>query len=91
MIKLFSAKEKQRVLSNTGDENGGSNKSGKLTPGELRLQKDISELNLAKTMSIKYDILSRTHVQHDKPFLVRCAARCRALDTHGATTHTSAL
>jgi len=49
MIKLFSVKEKQKA-------DAASNAAGgtKLTSGELRLQKDVSELNLAKGTTIEF-------------------------------------
>lgn len=49
MIKLFSVKEKQKAEA--ANNNG---KTAKQTPGELRLQKDISELNLQRTTSIDF-------------------------------------
>mmetsp|Transcript_47738 Transcript_47738/g.153045 ORF Transcript_47738/g.153045 Transcript_47738/m.153045 type:complete len:184 (+) Transcript_47738:269-820(+) len=51
MIKLFSVKEKQK-------KEAASAVNGKVvkkeTPGELRVQKDLSELNLAKTTSLAF-------------------------------------
>ncbi|CAK0786465.1 putative NEDD8-conjugating enzyme Ubc12-like [Coccomyxa viridis] len=49
MIKLFSVKEKQK--QEAASANG---KGVKQSAGEIRLQKDISELNLSKGMSIKF-------------------------------------
>mmetsp|Transcript_31450 Transcript_31450/g.68765 ORF Transcript_31450/g.68765 Transcript_31450/m.68765 type:complete len:182 (-) Transcript_31450:370-915(-) len=49
MIKLFSVKEKQK--QEAANNNGGVKRQ---TAGELRLQKDISELNLAKTTTIDF-------------------------------------
>ncbi|KAK9918997.1 hypothetical protein WJX75_008563 [Coccomyxa subellipsoidea] len=49
MIKLFSVKEKQKK-----EAAAANGKGVKQSAGELRLQKDISELNLQKGMSIKF-------------------------------------
>jgi ubiquitin-conjugating enzyme E2 M len=49
MIKLFSVKQKQREAAESAN---GRAPIKKQSAGELRLQKDISELNLAKTTSI---------------------------------------
>ncbi|KAG6588622.1 NEDD8-conjugating enzyme Ubc12, partial [Cucurbita argyrosperma subsp. sororia] len=51
MIKLFKVKEKQREIAKNAD---GKPPVKKQTAGELRLQKDISELNLPKTCSISF-------------------------------------
>jgi len=48
MIKLFSVKEKQK------QEATAAKAGPRQTSGELRLQKDISELNLASTTSIHF-------------------------------------
>lgn len=48
MIKLFSVKEKQQK------EAAAASGRLKQSPGELRLQKDISELNLAKGTTIVF-------------------------------------
>lgn len=48
MIKLFSVKEKQKQQAAI------SNGKGKQSAGELRLQKDISELRLEATTSINF-------------------------------------
>lgn len=48
MIKLFSVKQKQKENSANGRP------INKQSAGELRVQKDISELNLAKTTSISF-------------------------------------
>lgn len=50
MIKLFSVKEKQKAEAAAN----GNGKVIKQTPGELRLMKDMSELNLAKTTSMQF-------------------------------------
>eukprot|EP00271_Cylindrocystis_brebissonii_P011632 TRINITY_DN29515_c0_g1_i1.p1 TRINITY_DN29515_c0_g1~~TRINITY_DN29515_c0_g1_i1.p1 ORF type:complete len:183 (+),score=30.04 TRINITY_DN29515_c0_g1_i1:381-929(+) len=49
MIKLFSVKQKQKEESERGRPLGK-----KKSPGELRVQKDISELNLQKTTGIVF-------------------------------------
>jgi len=49
MIKLFSVKQKQREAAENAN---GRPPVKKQSAGELRLQKDISELNLAKTTTI---------------------------------------
>ncbi|KAK9947128.1 hypothetical protein M0R45_012563 [Rubus argutus] len=49
MIRLLKVKEKQREVAQA---NGGSSHVKKQTAGELRLHKDISELNLPKPCSI---------------------------------------
>jgi ubiquitin-conjugating enzyme E2 M len=49
MIKLFSVKEKQKK-----EAAAGVGKGIKQSAGELRVQKDISELNLAKGTSINF-------------------------------------
>jgi len=49
MIKLFSVKEKQKLEA--GDTNGGVKRQ---TAGEIRLQKDISELHLTKSTTIEF-------------------------------------
>ncbi|GFP92709.1 probable nedd8-conjugating enzyme ubc12-like [Phtheirospermum japonicum] len=51
MIKLFKVKEKQRELA---ESTNGKPPVKKQSAGELRLQKDISELNLPKTCSIAF-------------------------------------
>uniref|UniRef100_A0A9I9D3P9 UBC core domain-containing protein n=1 Tax=Cucumis melo TaxID=3656 RepID=A0A9I9D3P9_CUCME len=51
MIKLFKVKEKQREIAANAN---GVPPVKKQTAGELRLQKDISELNLPKTCSISF-------------------------------------
>ncbi|KAJ7566112.1 hypothetical protein O6H91_02G088800 [Diphasiastrum complanatum] len=51
MIKLISVKQKQREAAQSGS---GGPPIKKQSPGELRVQKDISELNLAKTTSIAF-------------------------------------
>ncbi|KAE8655113.1 NEDD8-conjugating enzyme Ubc12 [Hibiscus syriacus] len=51
MILLFKVKEKQRELAENA--NGGA-PAKKQSPGELRLHKDISELNLAKSCAITF-------------------------------------
>ncbi|CAM8926554.1 unnamed protein product [Rhodiola kirilowii] len=48
MIRLFKVKEKQRENAD------GKPPVKKQSPGELRLQKDISELNLPKTCNISF-------------------------------------
>ncbi|KAL6537988.1 CAAX prenyl protease [Orobanche gracilis] len=51
VIKLFKVKEKQREAA----ENANGKPPGKKqSAGELRLHKDISELNLPKTCSIAF-------------------------------------
>lgn len=50
MIKLFSVKQKQKEAA----ENNNGRTTKKQSPGELRVQKDISELNLAKTVAIAF-------------------------------------
>eukprot|EP00244_Chara_vulgaris_P000193 TRINITY_DN1030_c0_g1_i1.p1 TRINITY_DN1030_c0_g1~~TRINITY_DN1030_c0_g1_i1.p1 ORF type:complete len:185 (-),score=31.66 TRINITY_DN1030_c0_g1_i1:937-1491(-) len=52
MIGLFSIKQKQKEAQNAN----GKGAVKKQTPGELRVQKDISELNLAKTTSIHFPL-----------------------------------
>nr|KJB43160.1 hypothetical protein B456_007G206300 [Gossypium raimondii] len=51
MIRLFKVKEKQRELAENA--NGGA-PTKKQSPGELRLHKDISELNLPKSCAITF-------------------------------------
>ncbi|KAE8695340.1 NEDD8-conjugating enzyme Ubc12 [Hibiscus syriacus] len=51
MIRLFKVKEKQREL--VENANGGA-PTKKQSPGELRLHKDISELNLPKSCAITF-------------------------------------
>ncbi|KAI7729723.1 hypothetical protein M8C21_020928 [Ambrosia artemisiifolia] len=51
MIKLFKVKEKQRELA---ENSNGKPPVKKQSAGELRLHKDISELNLPKTCSISF-------------------------------------
>ncbi|KAH9565926.1 hypothetical protein CY35_04G104200 [Sphagnum magellanicum] len=51
MIKLFSVKQKQKEAAESAN---GRVPIKKQSAGELRLQKDISELNLAKTTSISF-------------------------------------
>ncbi|KAK4390666.1 NEDD8-conjugating enzyme Ubc12 [Sesamum angolense] len=51
MIKLFKVKEKQRELAESAN---GKPPGKKQSAGELRLHKDISELNLPKTCSISF-------------------------------------
>ncbi|XVE87259.1 hypothetical protein DITRI_Ditri18aG0102300 [Diplodiscus trichospermus] len=51
MIRLFKVKEKQRELAENA--NGGA-PIKKQTAGELRLHKDISELNLPKSCTIAF-------------------------------------
>ncbi|GKA13871.1 reverse transcriptase domain-containing protein, partial [Tanacetum coccineum] len=51
MIRLFKVKEKQREIA---ENSNGMPPTKKQSPGELRLNKDISELNLPKTCSIKF-------------------------------------
>ncbi|KAK9826184.1 hypothetical protein WJX81_005402 [Elliptochloris bilobata] len=51
MIKLFSVKEKQKKEAAAAN---GLSKAVKQSAGELRLQKDISELNLGKGVSLTF-------------------------------------
>lgn len=51
MIRLFKVKEKQREAAASADGNGSIKKQ---TAGELRLHKDISELNLPKSCNISF-------------------------------------
>ncbi|KAB2618004.1 NEDD8-conjugating enzyme Ubc12 [Pyrus ussuriensis x Pyrus communis] len=51
MIRLFKVKEKQRELAENAN---GASPVKKLSAGELRLHRDMSELNLAKTCSISF-------------------------------------
>ncbi|XP_057838816.1 NEDD8-conjugating enzyme Ubc12 [Cryptomeria japonica] len=51
MIRLFKEKEKQREARNTAI---GRAPIKKQSPAELRLQKDISELNLTKNTNISF-------------------------------------
>eukprot|EP00249_Psilotum_nudum_P005030 c18521_g1_i1 orf=733-1284(-) len=51
MIKLFSVKQKQKESAQNAN---GRAPLKKQSPGELRVQKDISELNLAKTTFISF-------------------------------------
>ncbi|KAK2994787.1 hypothetical protein RJ640_021019 [Escallonia rubra] len=51
MIKLFKVKEKQRELA---ENSNGKPPVKKQSAGELRLHRDISELNLPKTCSISF-------------------------------------
>ncbi|KAJ0010536.1 hypothetical protein Pint_34580 [Pistacia integerrima] len=53
MIKLFKVKEKQREIAENANANGKS-PIKKQSAGELRLHKDISELNLPKTCGIVF-------------------------------------
>eukprot|EP00850_Spirogloea_muscicola_P016665 SM000137S00443 [mRNA] locus=s137:141648:143126:+ [translate_table: standard] len=50
MIKLFSVKEKQKEAAKSAN----GQRPARQSAGELRVQKDISELNLAKTTSIAF-------------------------------------
>ncbi|KAG0578357.1 hypothetical protein KC19_4G016600 [Ceratodon purpureus] len=50
MIKLFSVKQKQKEDA----QNNNGRPIKKQSAGELRVQKDISELNLAKTIAIHF-------------------------------------
>ncbi|KAJ0654846.1 putative ubiquitin-conjugating enzyme/RWD [Helianthus annuus] len=50
-IKLFKVKEKQRELA---ENTNGKPPAKKQSARELRLHKDISELNLPKTCSISF-------------------------------------
>ncbi|KDD72943.1 hypothetical protein H632_c2706p1 [Helicosporidium sp. ATCC 50920] len=50
MIKLFSVKERQQKSAAAG----ASSATPKQSPGELRLQKDISELDLPKNSTIDF-------------------------------------
>ncbi|KAH7436680.1 hypothetical protein KP509_05G030800 [Ceratopteris richardii] len=52
MIKLFSVKQKQKEAA--ADGVSGKVPTKKQSAGELRVQKDISELNLSKTTSISF-------------------------------------
>ncbi|KAL6213553.1 hypothetical protein ACLB2K_013000 [Fragaria x ananassa] len=51
MIKLFKVKEKQRELAENAN---GKTPVKKQSAGELRLHRDISELNLQKTCTIAF-------------------------------------
>uniref|UniRef100_A0A7N0T087 NEDD8-conjugating enzyme Ubc12 n=1 Tax=Kalanchoe fedtschenkoi TaxID=63787 RepID=A0A7N0T087_KALFE len=51
MIRLFKVKEKQRENAESAN---GKPPGKKQSPGELRLQKDMSELNLPKTCNISF-------------------------------------
>ncbi|KAI5684237.1 hypothetical protein M9H77_05465 [Catharanthus roseus] len=51
MIRLFKVKEKQREAAESGDGKGLPKKQ---TAGELRLHKDISELNLPKSCTMSF-------------------------------------
>ncbi|KAK3195545.1 hypothetical protein Dsin_026855 [Dipteronia sinensis] len=51
MIRLFKVKEKQRELAENAN---GKPPVKKQSPGELRLHKDIGELNLPKTCNIAF-------------------------------------
>ncbi|KAH0700295.1 hypothetical protein KY290_016158 [Solanum tuberosum] len=51
MIKLFKVKEKQREDTENGNARGPCNKQ---TAGELRLRKDITELNLPRSCTISF-------------------------------------
>uniref|UniRef100_A0A3Q7F7U7 UBC core domain-containing protein n=1 Tax=Solanum lycopersicum TaxID=4081 RepID=A0A3Q7F7U7_SOLLC len=51
MIKLFKVKEKQREDTENGNARGPYNKQ---TAGELRLRKDITELNLPRSCTISF-------------------------------------
>ncbi|XP_048336371.1 NEDD8-conjugating enzyme Ubc12 isoform X2 [Ziziphus jujuba] len=51
MIKLFKVKEKQKELAENAN---GKTPAKKQSAGELRLHKDISELNLPKTCIISF-------------------------------------
>lgn len=51
MIRLFKVKEKQREAAENANGKGPVKKQ---TAGELRLNKDISELNLPKSCSISF-------------------------------------
>ncbi|XP_022863448.1 probable NEDD8-conjugating enzyme Ubc12-like [Olea europaea var. sylvestris] len=51
MIKLFKVKEKQKELNENANEKGHVKKQ---SAGELRLHKDISELNLPATCIISF-------------------------------------
>eukprot|EP00236_Picocystis_salinarum_P005309 CAMPEP_0113925870 /NCGR_PEP_ID=MMETSP1159-20121227/3445_1 /TAXON_ID=88271 /ORGANISM="Picocystis salinarum" /LENGTH=182 /DNA_ID=CAMNT_0000926211 /DNA_START=168 /DNA_END=716 /DNA_ORIENTATION=- /assembly_acc=CAM_ASM_000767 len=70
MIKLFSVKEKQRKEAEASDGNAVQKQSA----GELRLQKDISELNLPKTVSIVFPdgrdklLNFQIHIQPDEGY-----------------------
>lgn len=51
MIKLFKVKEKQREIAENAN---GKPPVKKQSAGELRLHKDITELNLPKTCTISF-------------------------------------
>ncbi|XP_009618791.1 putative NEDD8-conjugating enzyme Ubc12-like [Nicotiana tabacum] len=51
MIKLFKVKEKQKEANENGNGKGPCNKQ---TAGELRLHKDITELNLPRSCTISF-------------------------------------
>ncbi|XP_010548359.1 PREDICTED: NEDD8-conjugating enzyme Ubc12-like [Tarenaya hassleriana] len=53
MIGLFKVKEKQREQAQNANRGGGA-PAKKQSAGELRLHKDISELNLPKSCSISF-------------------------------------
>ncbi|KAL1195924.1 putative NEDD8-conjugating enzyme Ubc12-like [Cardamine amara subsp. amara] len=54
MIGLFKVKEKQKEESQNTNRRGGASSLKKQSAGELRLHKDISELNLPKSCSISF-------------------------------------
>ncbi|GIL46593.1 hypothetical protein Vafri_3561 [Volvox africanus] len=51
MLKLFSVKDKQKQQQ---EANAGVGKPGKLSAGELRIQKDMAELNLPPNITINF-------------------------------------
>mmetsp|Transcript_33685 Transcript_33685/g.85265 ORF Transcript_33685/g.85265 Transcript_33685/m.85265 type:complete len:187 (-) Transcript_33685:584-1144(-) len=52
MIKLFSVKDKAKKAAEDGVD--GAHKPNKLSAGELRLQKDMAELNLPGNITINF-------------------------------------
>ncbi|KAG2428907.1 hypothetical protein HYH02_014229 [Chlamydomonas schloesseri] len=52
MLKLFSVKDKQKQQQEAAANNAG--KPGKLSAGELRIQKDMAELNLPSNITISF-------------------------------------
>ncbi|KAG2484711.1 hypothetical protein HYH03_016539 [Edaphochlamys debaryana] len=51
MLKLFSVKDKQKQQE---AQNPGGLKPGKMSAGELRIQKDMAELNLPPNITISF-------------------------------------
>uniref|UniRef100_A0A5B6Z055 Putative RUB1 conjugating enzyme 1 isoform 2 n=1 Tax=Davidia involucrata TaxID=16924 RepID=A0A5B6Z055_DAVIN len=83
MIRLFKVKEKQKELAENANGRGPIKKQ---TAGELRLHKDISELNLPKSCIISFPNGKEAHSCFLSKFLLsihmrhqRSSARLRSI------------